>query len=154
MTDSTRPAPAATQRRCPTCTTSFRPHPRKPSQIYCSERCRATAWRRRRALRPVTSFPATRTEEANEVRNDHDTKNADTKNADTKNADTRDADANEVNAVQRCPHCRQPIVLVTLITTPAAAQVAVPAPPATRITSGGYPTQAGGGAAAPTREGP
>lgn len=145
MTDSTRtPALAATQRRCPTCTTSFRPHPRKPSQIYCCERCRATAWRRRRALRPVTSFPATRNDEANEVRNDDD----------TKNAQTRDGDANEVNAVQRCPHCRQPIALVTLITTPAAAHVAVPAPPATRITSGGYPTQAGGSAAAPTREGP
>jgi endogenous inhibitor of DNA gyrase (YacG/DUF329 family) len=145
MTDSTRvPAPAATERRCPTCTTSFRPHPRKPSQIYCSQRCRAAAWRRRRALRPVTSFPATSNDEANEVRNDHDTKNADTKNA----------DANEVNAVQRCPHCRQPIVLVTLITTPAAAHVAVPAPPATRITIGGYPAQAGGSTAAPTSEGP
>jgi ribosomal protein L37AE/L43A len=150
MTDSTRaPALAATERRCPTCTTSFRPHPRKPSQIYCCERCRATAWRRRRALRPVTSFPATSNDEANEVRN-----HADTKNADTKNADTRNGDANEVNAVQRCPHCRQPIVLVTLITTPAAAYVAVPAPPATRITSRGYPTEAGDSAAAPTREGP
>ena len=143
MTDPTRtPAPAATERRCPTCTTSFRPHPRKPSQIYCCERCRATAWRRRRALRPVTSFPATSNDEANEVRNDADTANADA-----------NADANEVTGVQRCPHCRQPIVLVTLITTPAAAHVAVPAPPATRITSGGYPTQAGG-SAAPTREGP
>jgi endogenous inhibitor of DNA gyrase (YacG/DUF329 family) len=131
MTDPTRtPAPAATQRRCPTCTTSFRPHPRKPSQIYCSERCRATAWRRRRALRPVTSFPATR----NEV--------------------TGNDEANEVNAIQRCPHCRQPIVLVTLITTPAAAHVAVPAPPTPRITSGGHPTQAGDNAAAPPREGP
>jgi hypothetical protein len=140
MTDSTRaPALAATERRCPTCTTSFRPHPRKPSQIYCSERCRATAWRRRRALRPVTSFPATSNDEANEVRND---------------ADTANADANEVTGVQRCPHCRQPIVLVTLITTPAAAHVAVPAPPTTRITSGSYPTQAGGSAAALTREGP
>ena len=144
MTDSTRaPAPAGTERRCPTCTTSFRPHPRKPSQIYCSERCRTTAWRRRRALRPVTSFPATRNDEANEVRNDDDT-----------NDDTNNADANQVNAVQRCPHCRQPIVLVTLITTPAAAHVAVPAPPATRITSGGYPAHAGGSAAAPPREGP
>src|SRR5688500_7292099 len=141
MTDPTRaPAPAATDRRCPTCTTSFRPHPRKPSQIYCSQRCRATAWRRRRALRPVTSLPATNNDEPNGVRND---------DADTKNADT-----NEVHAVQRCPHCRQPIVLVTLITTPAAAHVAVPAPPATRITSGGYPTHAGGSAAAPTRERP
>jgi endogenous inhibitor of DNA gyrase (YacG/DUF329 family) len=145
MTDPTRvPALAATERRCPTCTTSFRPHPRKPSQIYCSQRCRATAWRRRRAPRPVASFPATSNDEANEVRND----------ADTKNAQTRDGDANEVNAVQRCPHCRQPIVLVTLITTPAAAHVAVPAPPATRITSGGYPTQAGDNVAAPMREGP
>jgi ribosomal protein L37AE/L43A len=145
MTDSTRaPALAATERRCPTCTTSFHPHPRKPSQIYCCERCRATAWRRRRALRPVTSFPATSNDEANEVRND----------ADTANADANEANANEVNAVQRCPHCRQPIVLVTLITTPAAAHVAVPAPPTTRITSGSYPTQAGGSAAALTREGP
>jgi hypothetical protein len=150
MTDPTRtPAPAATERRCPTCTTSFRPHPRKPSQIYCSGRCRATAWRRRRTLRPVTSFPATRNDEANQVRN-----HADTNNADTKNAETKNGDANEVNAVQRCPHCRQPIVLVTLITTPAAAHVAVPAPPAPRITSGGHPTQAGDSVAAPTREGP
>ncbi len=144
MTDSTRtPAPAATERRCPTCTTSFRPHARKPSQIYCCERCRTTAWRRRRALRPVTSLPATNNDEANKVHN-----------ADTKNADTKNADANEINAVQRCPHCRQPIVLVTLITTPAAAHVAVPAPPATRITRGGHPTQAGGSTAAPTSEGP
>jgi endogenous inhibitor of DNA gyrase (YacG/DUF329 family) len=139
MTDTRAPAPAATtpaatERRCPTCTTSFHPHPRKPSQTYCCERCRATAWRRRRAQHPVTSFPATSNDEAN--------------------ADTRHADANEVNAVQRCPHCRQPIVLVTLITTPAAAHVAVPAPPATRITSGGYPTHAGDSAAAHTRESP
>jgi DNA-directed RNA polymerase subunit M/transcription elongation factor TFIIS len=140
MTDSTRtPALADTDRPCPTCGTLFVPHPRKPSQIYCCERCRATAWRRRRALRPVTSFPATSNDEANEVRND---------------ADTANADANEVTGVQRCPHCRQPIVLVTLITTPAAAHVTVPAPPATRITSGGYPNHAGRSAAAPTREGP
>lgn len=144
MTDPRVPALTdAERRRCPTCTTSFRPHPRKPSQIYCSERCRATAWRRRRALRPVTSSPATRNEDGNEVRNHDDTTN-----------DMRNGDANEVNAVQRCPHCRQPIVLVTLITTPAAAHVAVPAPPATRITSGGYPAHAGGSAAAPTRDDP
>jgi len=143
MTDSTRtPALTDTERPCPTCGTLFVPHPRKPSQIYCCERCRATAWRRRRALRPVTSSPATTNEDGNAVRND-----------DTTN-DTRNADANEVNTVQRCPHCRQPIVLVTLITTPAAAHVAVPAPPATRITSGGYPTPAGDSIAAPMREGP
>ena len=92
----------------------------------------------------MTSFPATSNDEANEVRNDDHTNNADTANA----------DANEVTGVQRCPHCRQPIVLVTLITTPAAAHVAVPAPPTTRITSGSYPTEAGDSAAAPTREGP
>jgi hypothetical protein len=149
MTDPTRtPALTDTERPCPTCGTLFVPPPRKPSQIYCSQRCRATAWRRRRALRPVTSSPATTNEAGNAVRND------DTTNADTTNADTRNADANEVNAAQRCPHCRQPIVLVTLITTPAAAHVAIPAPPAPRITSGGYPTQAGDSAAAPTREGP
>jgi endogenous inhibitor of DNA gyrase (YacG/DUF329 family) len=125
MTDSTRtPAPADTERPCPTCATPFVPHPRKPSQIYCSERCRATAWRRRRALRPLTPSPATSNDDDNEVRNDDDTTN-----------DTRNGHANEVNTVQRCPHCRQPIVLVTLITTPAAAHVAVPDPhPARPIT--------------------
>ena len=130
MTDSTR-APALTdpERRCPTCTTPFVPHRRKPSQIYCSERCRATAWRRRRALRPVTSSPLTRNNDGNEVHNDNTTNN------DTTN-DTSNGDANEVNAVQRCPHCRQPIVLVTLITTPAAAHVAVPDPHPARHSTG------------------
>ena len=153
MTDSTRaPAPADPERRCPTCTTSFRPHPRKPSQIYCCQRCRATAWRRR-ARRPVTSFPTTSGEvtsndEPNEVGNGDQTKSAGTKNTDTSSGDT-----NEVNVVQRCPHCRGPIVLVTLLTTPAAAHVAVPAPPATRITSG-YPAHAARNATTPVTPSP
>jgi hypothetical protein len=38
--------------------------------------------------------------------------------------------ANEVvNSVRHCPHCRQPIALITLVVPPAAAFVTVPTPP-------------------------
>ena len=43
---TTSPTP---MRRCPICTTSFTPHPRKRAQTYCTERCRQIAYRRRRA---------------------------------------------------------------------------------------------------------
>ena len=42
-------SPTPMRRRCPICTTSFTPHPRKRAQTYCTERCRQIAYRRRRA---------------------------------------------------------------------------------------------------------
>jgi len=119
---------SATTRPCPVCGTSFVPNPRKPNQIYCSTRCRGTAWRHRRrpSPQPTTttttsspSPPVTRNASRNEV---HGIANEDA---------TRNEDANEVHAVQHCPHCRRPIVLVTLIVTQAAAHVAVPELPET-----------------------
>ena len=130
---TTATADASRPRPCPTCGTSFVPHPRKPSQIYCSERCRTTAWRRRRTRNPVTPSTATRNDDTNDTN------------------DTRNAAANQVTAIQRCPHCRQPIILVTLITTPAAARVAVPEPPATTSTSGRYQPRASASATAAAR---
>lgn len=138
-------------RPCPSCGDRFTPHPRKPSQTYCSERCRGAAYRRRRAHHRVTSSNLTRNAEVHEVHDAHALTN--TRNEVLPRHEVHhDVDAvnHEVNAVQRCPHCRQPVVLVTLITTPAAAHVTVPPPPATTITSGGYPAAAAG-AATPIR---
>jgi endogenous inhibitor of DNA gyrase (YacG/DUF329 family) len=116
-------------RPCPSCGDRFTPHPRKPSQTYCSERCRGAAYRRRRAGHPVTSSNLTRNEDSHEV---HDVRViTDTRNEVIPRHGVHH-DVDEVNAVQHCPHCRQPVVLVTLITTPAAAHVTVPTPPPTR----------------------
>ena len=114
-----------TTRSCPVCGTRFAPSPRKPTHTYCGERCRATAWRHRRrdAARRVAELTAERatsssttsttTTDVNHVTNDV----------------TNDVGENEVTAVQNCPHCRQPIALITLIVSPAAAHVTIPTPP-------------------------
>ena len=119
-----------TTRSCPVCGTRFAPSPRKPTHTYCCERCRATAWRHRRrdAARRVAELTAERatsssttsttTTDANHVTHDVGTNNA-----------GENEDRNEVTAVQNCPHCRQPIALITLIVSPAAAHVTIPTPP-------------------------
>ena len=119
------PGRVDTERSCPVCGTCFTPSPRKPAHTYCCERCRATAWRhgRRDAARRVAELTAERatsssttsttTTDVNHVTNDV----------------TNDVGENEVNAVQHCPHCRQPIALITLIVAPAAAHVTIPTLP-------------------------
>lgn len=138
-------------RPCPSCGDRFTPHPRKPSQTYCSERCRGAAYRRRRARHPVTSSNLTRNADPHDPHDVHDVHDVhDTRNEVLSRHEVHH-DVNEVNAVQHCPHCRQPVVLITLITTPAAAHVTVPPPPATTITSSGYHPAPPGGAATPIR---
>ena len=145
MTATAHRGPAATddQRRCPICATSFRPHPRKPSQTYCTERCRAAAWRQRgRARRATPTITHDPHPDAHEVHEAHEVSNrvahGDTRNGDTRSVAHEDATRNgESTAVQRCPHCSQPIALLTLIVPPAAAHVAVPEPP-TVIGGRGY----------------
>lgn len=48
-------------------------------------------------------------------------------------------EANGVNDVQLCPHCRQPIALVTLLLTRNAAHVTVPDPPSRSFGRRGTP---------------
>jgi hypothetical protein len=138
-------ADTGNQRRCPVCATSFLPHPRKPSQTYCTERCRAAAWRQRgRARRATPTITHDANHDAHEVQNpvaDGDTRNEDMSSV-AHEESTRTGETTAVQpAVQRCPHCRQPIALLTLIVPPAAAHVAVPEPP-TVIGGRGYRTPA------------
>lgn len=100
-------------RPCPVCATPFPTDPRNPARSYCSHRCRNTAWRRRRAT------TATLTRGAVDTR-----------------TPTGQGGVDGATAVQHCPHCHRPLVLITLITTPAAAHVTVPDPPTTTTRAG------------------
>ncbi len=132
------PAESERGRRCPVCGTSFTPSPRKPDHTYCCERCRATAWRHRRrdAARRVaeltaglTGERATASSTTSNTTTDANHMTHDVTNDVGTNNVGENEDCTEVNAVQHCPHCRQPIALITLIVTPAAAHVTVPTLP-------------------------
>ena len=95
---------------CPVCGRSFTPTPRQiPRRRYCSERCRKTAWRRRHPVRrrPGPVSPAVSPAVPRPV-------------------DVVDARA---EPAARCPHCARPIAVITLLVTPAAAQVPIPGAP-------------------------
>jgi hypothetical protein len=141
-------ATAATSTRpCPVCGTRD-PHapvvlcvhgspiPSQPRQRYCSPRCRAAAWRRRSQGQPENATPpsANAANVANggrDVTNDANGERDVTNDANVPNgAATRET--SNTHTTQACPHCRQPISLLTLIVPPAAAHVAIPEPPTRR----------------------
>ncbi|MGH8921651.1 MAG: hypothetical protein ACRD0H_25500 [Actinomycetes bacterium] len=106
---------------CPVCDTPWTPKPSHPNQRYCSTRCRRTGWQRRAKGLPE-----------NGVANGADGTNAAPNGAaNGVNAGNGVANGEGVRAVAACPHCRQPISLITLIVPPAAAFVTVPDPPTT-----------------------
>lgn len=134
MSPARRPAPS--RRRCPICTTEFVPNPRQPAHTYCSNRCRRTAYDRR-ARRAVVEGVRDGVPDA--VGNGE---TASEQVGRTKPEGRPDASgdavagvgngvADEVRDTGHCPHCRQPIALVTLLLAPTAAHVTVPEPPAT-----------------------
>ena len=85
---------------CPICWDTFTPPPRNPGKTYCSDRCRATANRRRRRDEP--SPPA------------------------GPNSSPRAEDLPRPVAHRDCPHCGGPVTIVALLTTPEAARPATP----------------------------
>jgi len=103
---------ALDERTCPTCGEQVTVTTRNPNRRYCSPRCKALGWRRRANGLPENGEPP------NDVANRANPVNA-------------VANGDSTRAVQSCPHCRQPISLITLIVPPAAAFVTVPDPPAT-----------------------
>ncbi|HEX5879531.1 MAG TPA: hypothetical protein VF468_14640 [Actinomycetota bacterium] len=100
------PTTGAATGHCPVCGQTFTPAPGQiPRRRYCSERCRKTAWRRRRPGRrradavPPAVPPA---------------------------VPRPDAVAARAQPAARCPHCARPVAVITLRVTPAAAQVPIP----------------------------
>jgi endogenous inhibitor of DNA gyrase (YacG/DUF329 family) len=109
------------ERTCPTCGTPVTVTTRNPNRRYCSPPCKALGWRRRAKGLPENrdrTTPNAVANGANGVANGANPVNA-------------VANGESTRAVQTCPHCRQPISLITLIVPPAAAFVTVPDPPAT-----------------------
>ena len=100
------------ERTCPTCGEQVTVTTRNPNRRYCNPRCKALGWRRRANGLPENGEPP------NDVANRANPVNA-------------VANGDSTRAVQSCPHCRQPISLITLIVPPAAAFVTVPDPPTT-----------------------
>jgi hypothetical protein len=103
------------QRSCPTCWTRFTPTGR---QIYCTDRCRKTAYQRRQRHTVDTGATANTTVSRPPIEE------------------------------RACPHCGNTITVITLITTPQAARprpqpvpdtearaalIALPAPPPTTL---------------------
>jgi endogenous inhibitor of DNA gyrase (YacG/DUF329 family) len=116
---------ALDEHTCPTCGTPVTVTTRNPNRRYCSPRCKALGWRRRANGLPENGERTPTNAVANPVANGTDgvAKGANPVNAVANGDSTR--------AVQTCPHCRQPISLITLIVPPAAAFVTVPDPPTT-----------------------
>lgn len=116
---------ALDERACPTCDRPVTVTTRNPNRRYCNPGCKALGWRRRaKGLAENGEFAP-----ANDVANVVNTST----NGVANGANDVNAVANgeSTRAVQACPHCRQPISLITLIVPPAAAFVTVPDPPTT-----------------------
>jgi endogenous inhibitor of DNA gyrase (YacG/DUF329 family) len=114
------------ERTCPTCGKPVTVTTRNPNRRYCSPRCKALGWRRRAKGLPENGDRAP----ANGVANDANAINTPTNGvANDANVVNAVANGESTRAVQTCPHCRQPISLITLIVPPAAAHVTVPEPP-------------------------
>jgi endogenous inhibitor of DNA gyrase (YacG/DUF329 family) len=117
---------ALDERTCPTCGEQVTVTTRNPNRRYCSPRCKALGWRRRANGLPENGEPPN--DVANRANVVHTPPNDVANRANPVNAV---ANGDSTRAVQSCPHCRQPISLITLIVPPAAAFVTVPDPPAT-----------------------
>lgn len=111
---TTTPAQPDRDRACVNCGRPLHIPARAPHKRYCSPRCRVADWHRRND-RPAT----------------HQTERP--------APNTVPEPRNAVNAVPaaatgsgRCPHCHQPVAVISVLVTPAAAHVPVPTPPGGR----------------------
>lgn len=97
---SRRIAPA---RPCATCGRLFAVPANNPAKRFCSPRCRVADWHRRHD-RPAEITNAITNDVTNAV----------------------PAAGGVRNGVARCPHCAEPIAIISLLVAPAAAHVATP----------------------------
>ena len=107
------------QKTCATCGRPFPELANNPRKRYCTPRCRVADWHSRNDRpnrQPAASLNA-----------GGETGNA-VPNAVPNGVPTSNGVPNAVpNAVTRCPHCAQPVAVITLLLAPAAAHIATPA---------------------------
>jgi endogenous inhibitor of DNA gyrase (YacG/DUF329 family) len=114
-------------RLCATCGQAFTWTSTNPRRRFCNPKCKARWWRSTRAdtVKTVasTDHPA-HTDTAT-----IDTKTSRTANAVTGHYDTYDTgyrDQPGPGATQTCPNCHEPVAVINLLVTPAAAYVNTP----------------------------
>lgn len=88
--------PDTARRDCLACGGTFTVSAKNPRQRFCSQRCRAAAWRARQR-QPFSD--------------------------DVTNAVTT---TNAANGVQRCPHCHQPLAVISVVVPAGAAVIHTP----------------------------
>lgn len=97
-------------RCCAACGRPYTVPANNPRKRYCSSRCRVADWHHRRNRAHPPSEQAGSAAEANAVTNVPDLNGV----------------GNDAPPSSRCPHCHQPVAVITLLVTPAAARVPVP----------------------------
>lgn len=102
-------------RCCATCGRQFTVPANNPRKRYCSSRCRVADWHHR------TGPAADRAERPPD--------NTAPETAVPDNAVAANGVPNTAPPAPRCPHCHQPVAVVTLLVTPTAAHVAPPPAP-------------------------
>ena len=117
------------QHPCPTCDRPVTVTRRNPNRRFCSPRCRAA--HHRRALATTNAVPddvRTTTHATNAVTHDASTSANGTNlvpDAVT-NADPARQAVAAANGVQRCPHCRAELAVITVVVPAGAAHIRTP----------------------------
>ncbi|MEU0156680.1 hypothetical protein [Micromonospora fulviviridis] len=132
MTRKNKTRTRTATRLCATCGTPFTWTSRNPRRRFCNPVCKARWWR---ATNTDTTKPgpADTTTAASTTRTPSSTANAHSPSA-TTNAVTHEYDPyvagyrteQTPSAVQNCPNCNQPIAVINLLITSAAAYVNTP----------------------------
>lgn len=113
-------------RGCAWCAAPFPVPANNPHRRFCSPRCRVADWHFRHD-RPPGAAPGTRT--AVEIAAPDAARADAVATADAVPAVNAVADPNAAGGnagTARCPHCRRPVAVLTVLVPPAAAVVAVP----------------------------
>lgn len=116
-------------RLCATCGQPFTWTSRNPKRRFCDPVCKARWWRASNADTDTAADqpPATNTARTAQIRTDTDP--ATTANAVTQPYDPYVAGygtGQTPSAIQNCPNCHQPVAVVNLLVTTAAAYVNTP----------------------------
>ncbi len=137
-------------RLCATCGTPFTWTSRNPRRRFCDPACKARWWRAANTDQPGPAGTAAATTTAS-AESTPRTANADTTStASTPSAESTSGTTNAVtheydpyvagyrteqtpSAVQNCPNCHQPIAVINLLVTYAAAYVNTPSRPVTDL---------------------
>lgn len=152
MTHKNKTRTRTATRLCATCGTPFTWTSRNPRRRFCDPVCKARWWRAANTDTPqpdpadtTTTARTTRTPSSSPTNAESTTNTPRTTNtestAGTTNAVTHDYDPyvagyrteQTPSAIQHCPNCNQPIAVINLLVTSAAAYVNTPSRPVTDI---------------------